>query len=263
MDYKFKKENHDFWVNRIKSNEPEKICSNDVNLDRIESLQIIKQIKDHTKILELGCGNGLLYEEIRKKFNISKYVGTDFVQELIDICNKKKWPQDFFFQLDMTEVKKDHISDTFDFIISKRAIQNIIDTNLQLQAIDNFGNFLNESGLMILVESSQEAQNNINTLRKKYSLEKILPPFHNLFFSDKKIKNYDFKNVELLEIIPFASDFFYITRLLYAIYSKEHLKEKPNYDHPIQQIALSLTKETVTREFSQIQTYIFKKKLKS
>ena len=40
-----------------------------------------------------------------KKYQISKYVGTDFVKDLIDICNKKDI-KDNFFQLDMTEVER-------------------------------------------------------------------------------------------------------------------------------------------------------------
>lgn len=261
MDYKFKKENHDFWVDRMKSNEPEKICSNDVALDKIESFQIINKLRDNCKILEIGCGNGLLYDEIKKKFKVSKYVGTDFVQELIDICNKKKNSEDNFYQLDMTEIKKNQFNDEFDFIISKRAVQNVIDTEFQLNAIDNFGKYLGNNGSMILVESSSDAQDNINILRQKHKLDKILPPFHNLFFDDEKIKKHSFRNVELVEIIPFASDFFYITRLIYAIYSKKYLNEVPNYSHPMQEIALSMTNDNITKKFSQIQTYIFKKKI--
>ena len=142
MDYKFKKENYDFWVSRINSDMPEKVCSNDVALDQLESLQILDNLSNNSKILEIGCGNGLLYDQIKKKYQISKYVGTDFVKELIDICNKKKDTKDIFFQLDMTEVKDNDFNDEFDFIISKRAIQNVIDTNLQLKVIDNFGKFL-------------------------------------------------------------------------------------------------------------------------
>jgi len=261
MDYKFKKENYNFWVSRIKSNKPEQICSNDVALDKIEGLQILNRLKENSKILEIGCGNGLLYKQIRSKFKISNYVGIDFVQELIDICNKeKKEPNDKFFQLDMTEIKNDQFDDQFDFIISKRAIQNVIDTNLQLEAIDNFGKFLKNDGLMVLVESSKQAQDNINNLRSKYNLEKILPPFHNLFFDDNAIKDFNFQNVKLEKMDEFASDFFYITRLVYAIYSRDYLKEDPNYKHPLQEIALNLTSNKITKEFSQIKTYIFKKK---
>jgi ubiquinone/menaquinone biosynthesis C-methylase UbiE len=259
MDYKFKKENYDFWLSRINSDMPEKVCSNDVALDKLESLQILDKLNNNSKILEIGCGNGLLYDQIRKEYQVSKYVGTDFVKDLIDICNKKKNPKDNFLQLDMTEVKDSDFDDEYDFIISKRAIQNVIDTNLQLEVIDNFGKFLSSNGQMILVESSSEAQDNINELRAKYNLDKILPPFHNLFFKDEEIKNYKFNNVKLVEIIPFASDFFYITRLIYAIYAKDFLNEAPKYSHPMQDIALSLTSNSLTKKLSQIQTYIFKK----
>ena len=43
-------------------------------------------------------------------------------------------------------------------------------------------------------------------------------------------------------------------------YAKEYLKEKTNYDHPLEKIAISMSENQHTKEFSQIQTYIFKKK---
>lgn len=93
----------------------------------------------------------------------------------------------------MTRVKKNTFDTKFDFIISKRAIQNVIDRKLQLQTIDNFGYFLKKGGLMILVESSNDAQANINLERKKYGLKKINQSFYNLFFSDHLIFSIDLK----------------------------------------------------------------------
>ena len=78
--------------------------------------------------------------------------------------------------------------------------------------------------------------------------------------ADSVIKNYDFKNVYLEKIIPFASDFYFVTRIIYARLCKEFLKEKPTYDHPLEKIASSLVGLPVTDKYSQIQTYIFKKK---
>ena len=107
MDYRLKKENYEFWVKRIKKNQPNQVCTNDVGLDRLESNQILSKLKNNKSILEIGCGNGLLYEEIRRLFDVEKYVGTDFVSELIQICDAKKIDEkDAFLQLDMTEVNK-------------------------------------------------------------------------------------------------------------------------------------------------------------
>ena len=149
MDYKFKKDNYDFWVERLKSNSSNQVCTNDVGLDVIESRAILSRISDGASVLEIGCGNGLLYEEMRKLFNLDKYVGTDFVDELIVDCNIKKTDErDVFKQLDMTQVDSKTFDSKFDFIVSKRAIQNVIDHKLQIDAIDNFGSFLNDDGFI-------------------------------------------------------------------------------------------------------------------
>ena len=264
MDYKYKEENYNIWVERIKDikdKDSTQICSRDIGLNELEGNQILSKIKDGSKILEIGCGNGLLYDEIKKRFQIEKYIGTDFVKELIDICNnKKKGDEDSFVQLDMTEVNLKSFNEKFDFIVSKRAIQNVIDNQLQIEAIDNFGAFLKNDGLMILVESSQDNLNTINFEREKYDLPRITPPFHNMFFDDRKIKDYNFKNVEIVEIDPFTSDFYFITRIIYARYAKEYLSEKTNYKHPLEKIALSMSSNLSTKDYAQVQTYIFKKK---
>ena len=70
MDYKFKKENYEFWVERLKKNKKTQVCTNDVGLDELESKQILSRLKDNKSILEIGCGNGLLYQKIHKLFDV-------------------------------------------------------------------------------------------------------------------------------------------------------------------------------------------------
>lgn len=261
MDYKYKQENYDFWIERLNSKAANQVCSNDVGLNFIESEAILSRISDGASVLEIGCGNGLLYAEMRKIFNLDKYVGIDIVDELIVDCNTKKTDErDEFRQLDMTKFDSKTFDSKFDFIVSKRAIQNVIDHKLQIEAIDNFGSFLNDDGLMILVESSNDAQQRINLARQEYELPNISAPFYNLFFDDELLKNHTFQNVNLVGIEPFSSDFYFVTRIIYARYAREFLNEDPHYDHPLQQIALSLSKKQGTKDFSQIQCYLFEKK---
>ena len=261
MDYKFKKDNYNFWVNRLKENPSDLVCSNDVGLNSLETNAILSRISDGKSVLEIGCGNALLYKDLRKLFKLTKYVGTDFVEELIADCNTRKInDHDEFKQLDMTQVDTETFDSKFDFIISKRAIQNVIDHQLQVEAIDNFGYFLENDGLMILVESSNDAQQRINASRKIYELSTLSAPFYNLFFDDELIRNHNFKNVKLLDIDPFSSDFYFITRIIYARFAKEYLNAAPTYDHPLQQIAQTLSQKQATKDFSQLQCYLFTKK---
>ncbi len=202
-----------------------------------------------------------MYSKISEKLSNFSYLGTDFVKDLVDVCKKKSTSQEHnFIQQDMTDINSSSCDKKYDFIISKRAIQNVLEEKLQIQTIENLGHFLKDDGLMILVESSGNAQNSLNFEREKYNLHKIIPPFHNLFFDDDKIKNHVFENLKLIEILPFASDFYYLTRIIYARYAKEFLNEKTNYNHPLEKIAISMANNQHTNKFSQIQTYIFKKK---
>jgi hypothetical protein len=138
-------------------------------------------------------------------------------------------------------------------------VQNILSTKLQLKIIDNVGFFLKKNGKMILVESSSNAQNNINKFRKKFHLSKITPPFHNLFLNDNKIRTYKFKYVKLVKIDNFSSSFYFVSRIVYALYAKIFLKKKPFYNHPLNMIASMLDGKLIKEDFSQIKTYIFKK----
>ena len=113
---------------------------------------------------------------------------------------------------------------------------------------------------MILVESSASAQNNLNKLRKIYKLSKIKPPFHNLFIDDNKLKKFKFKNVKLHKVISFSSNFYFTSRIIYALYAKNFLKKEPKYNHPLNLIASSLKNNLISEDLSQIKTYIFKRK---
>ena len=262
MEYKLRQKNYDFWLERLKTNQEEAlVCSKDIALSEVEDNELLKRVKDNKHILEIGCGNGILYSKLAKKLNNFRYLGTDFVKELIEVCKTKSNSKNHnFAQLDMTDINDKSFDQKFDFIISKRAIQNVLEEKLQIQTIENLGHFLKDDGNMFLLESSATAQNRINFEREKCNLHKITPPFHNLFFDDEIIKNHNFKNIKLIEILPFASDFYFITRILYARYAKEYLNEKTRNDHPLEKIAISMSTNQYTKEFSQIQLYIFKKK---
>ena len=78
-NYKYKKENYNFWVSRLKKNE-NLVCTNDIILDRIEEDQIINRIETQNSINPL---NSFVLEIISPLFSNSS------LTSFISVCNSK------------------------------------------------------------------------------------------------------------------------------------------------------------------------------
>ena len=258
-NYRYKKKIHKFWKDRLKKKES-LVCSNDEIIDKYEIDEFAKLINNNKTILEIGCGNGIFVRKLLKKRKIKRYLGTDFVEEFVNYSRKKNKFQHIDFQrIDMTNIKRDTFKKKWDLIISKRAIQNILSTKLQLKIIDNLGFFLKEKGKIILCESSHTSQYNINKYRKIFGLHKIKPPFHNLFFNDSKIKKNKFNNIRLLSIDNFSSNFYFITRIINAAFKKTMNQRVKNSD-VLNKISTLVPNKIFAEDFSQVKFYIFVKK---
>tara|TARA_B100000315_G_C14550301_1_gene575416 strand:- start:36 stop:821 length:786 start_codon:yes stop_codon:yes gene_type:complete len=259
LNYKLKKKVHDFWVRRSKKKD-HLVCTNDPKLDQLEIDQILNKINNNKSILEVGCGNGFILKRLLKEKKIKNYFGIDFVDDFISLAKKKYKLNKVNFAIFDISLTNNRTFDTkYDYIISKRTIQNILSRKMQLNVIDKLGYHLKANGLMILVESSQTAQKKINKCRKLFGLPIIKPPFHNLFFDDRIIRNYKFKNIKLLKIDNFASGFYFLSRIIYASYAKI-LKKKLDYKNPLNQLGLNINSKIFKEDFSQIKVYLFKKK---
>ena len=148
--------------------------------------------------MEVGCGNGFILGRLLKEKKIKNYFGIDFVDDFILFAKKKyKSNKVNFATFDISLINNTTFEKKYDYIISKRTIQNILSRKMQLNVIDKLGYHLKANGLMILVESSQTAQKRINKYRKLFSLPIVKPPFHNLFLMillleiiNLKISNY-------------------------------------------------------------------------
>ena len=259
LNYKLKEKNYNFWLDRLRNNSSQLVCSKDERLNNLEHNFMFQKIKKNKSILEVGCGNAILLKKLISK-KPKFYLGTEFVKELTEHNRKKIKKKNIYFEnLDMTLVNKKSFSRKFDYILSKRAVQNVLSKKLQLTSIDNLGFFLNKGGKMLMMQSSINALKNINKYRDIFNLHKIIPPWHNLYLDDNVLKNHKFKNVNLKKIENFTSNFYFITRIIYAAYAKLK-KTKVNFTDPLNIIASSIKSEILNEDFSQIKLYTFEKK---
>lgn len=96
------------------------------------------------KVLDLGCGNGRLYEALKKRE--IDYTGLDFSQELTTLAKKRYPKQDFVVQ-DMTKLDLER---RFDVIISIAAFHHIPGKQSRVKTLKLIFDHLEDDGVLML-----------------------------------------------------------------------------------------------------------------
>lgn len=101
-------------------------------------------IQKGSKVLDLGCGNGRLYDSL-KEYEID-YTGVDFSEELIALAKQKYHQQDFVIQ-DMTKLD---LNKQFEVIISIAAFHHIPTKRLRQKTLKLISEHLKDDGVLML-----------------------------------------------------------------------------------------------------------------
>lgn len=226
-------------------------CTNDQNLENFEIKYFLTIIKKRSKVLDIGCGEGRLLRELYKKNNCSCY-GLDFSKNLIDKA-KKKSTNISYSCVDMNQIRKQFDENKkFDYIITKRSIQNLKSWKEQKAFINSINSFCKKNTKIFFMESSFTGLNRINIFRKKLKLKKIIKPWHNLYLDDKIIKKTNFAKIKLIKIEELFSTYYFTSRVLNASINK-----KISYEDPLNLVGWQLPQDLI-KGFSQLRLYEFK-----
>lgn len=110
-----------------------------------ELIAFQKYLKPNDNVLDLGCGNGRLYE-LFKNQSIN-YIGADNCQTLIGLA-KKKYPQVKFILADALNLPfKDN---EFDSVFSIAMLHQIPSMELRIKALEEIKRVLKKKGILIL-----------------------------------------------------------------------------------------------------------------
>lgn len=112
-----------------------------------EIISIIKEIPTASKILDVGCGNGRLVNELKKDVD---YLGVDNSSNLISIAKDKyKDNKNYKFKgLDIFELDK--LEDKYDYIFLVAVLQHIPSKELRIKALTKIKSILKENGEIII-----------------------------------------------------------------------------------------------------------------
>ncbi|MFP4514835.1 MAG: class I SAM-dependent methyltransferase [Parcubacteria group bacterium] len=112
-----------------------------------EIISSAQEIPSNTKVLDIGCGNGRLTEELKEGVD---YLGIDNSENLINIAKEKyKDNKNYNFQvLDIFEL--DELEDKYDYIFLVAVLQHIPSKKLRIKALNKIKNKLKEDGEIII-----------------------------------------------------------------------------------------------------------------
>ncbi len=104
-------------------------------------------VKAGDRVLDLGCGNGRLYQAFAGKK--VRYLGIDFSKELLKIA-RKSYPQAKFFLADITKRKTYQKMGEFNICFCIAVLHHISSRSSQLKIFENVYKVLKKEGILIL-----------------------------------------------------------------------------------------------------------------
>ena len=218
------------------------------------NLRAGKKILKCTNDINLESNEIKIFLSIIKKKNKCNCYGIDFSQKLIKIA-KQKSKNINYYCMDMNKIKDEFKAKIkFDYIITKRSIQNLTSWTEQKKFINQLKFFSGPKTKILLMESSNDGLININQMRKKLKLKKIIRPWHNLYLEDKKLKKTKFKGIKLLNIEELFSTYYFTSRVLNAA-----INPKPSYNDLLNLKGWKLP-QNIIKGFSQLRLYRFETK---
>lgn len=201
------------------------------NKDQVESMydkyllnfeiRLIKErLKEKTKILDAGCGEG------EGTFEYAKISGVQIDAVDFSETRLKKASQRLLKNKNVSLKKIDFLGaysldNDYDFIVSQRFLINLMEWKLQQKVLLDFKSMLKQGGKLILLEGSVDGVNSLNKLRNAFGLKAIPVKWHNLFFKDSVLLNFMKKNGFTLVEEDGLGEYFILTRGLRPYFEKE------------------------------------------
>ena len=242
--------------------------SPDFNLRELEVDYILSRVKGPA-ILDLGCGNGYTLLRIAAHIAANCMIGIDFSSSLIRGANRILDQQQtqlkcrpVFVEGDATDYTPPSGDGSMDTVITERFLLNLPTDELQYAVIRRIHSLLRTGGIYIMIEGSKDGLYQLNKMRYMAGLDPIVDrDAHNLSsrkFDDAQLSTFLRDYFTIKETISF--DLYYI--ISRVIYPKLVTYEKPQYDHPINDLARELTirMDYPTRGIGHVKGYLLVKR---
>jgi len=215
--------------------------SRDIVAKQLEIEAIAAYLRDGTRVLDAGCGNGVTAIEMARRFEVD-LTAFDFAPDMVRHAEEAASDQTLRGRVSFSvgDVQNPPSDATgFDVIYTERVLINLTDWPAQASAIRALTSRLKPGGKYVMCENSQDGLDQINRLRERVGLEVIPVPWHNRYFRDQELQTFASPGVRLAEVNYYSSTYYFLSRVANAWLAARERTE-PSYDAPLNQLALKL-----------------------
>lgn len=154
-------------------------------------LKQLQTTKNQLQVLDLGCGNGRLFELCQKDNKII-YTGVDQSKNLIDIA-QARYAQAKFYHANVLDFTKD-CTQKFDLVLLIAVLQHIPSHDLRLNLLQQLKQCLHPGGIIIMTNWNLKQQSKYKKIIYKYNLLKLLGK-NNMDFNDIVFNGFNKKSL--------------------------------------------------------------------
>lgn len=215
-------DSREFWASRAELGTS--AGTNDLPLQDLEHRIILKHVPQQARVLDLGCGNGMLALSLATERSCH-VLGVDFSPEMVNQAAQAATHLGATARFVVGDSRVfDGTAFSPELVLSKRMLINLRSATEQVETIRRMI-ALPTTSRVLLCESSVEGLHALNETRAHLNLPEIQSPWHNHYLSREVVQEaIDTSPFDCVEV-DFSSAYYFASRVINAAVARDEHRE--------------------------------------
>jgi len=254
----------EFWKQQALEHGQSPVASwSDQPVIDMEIQEITRRLNDGDRVIDIGCANGYSTIQFAAQ-KCLKIRGVDYIPEMIEqaclrlnaLKNSLVGTVEFDVD-DITNLREP--TATYDKVVVIRVIINLGEWNDQLKGLKESARVLRPGGILLFSEATIQGWQRMNRFRREWELDEIPMPLFNNYLDETQVIQSMSPELELMEIVNFASTYFVGTRVLKPLLIKA-LSSNVNVVDPNMEWNRWFSQLPAWGDYGTQKLFVFKKK---